>query len=292
MYPIMALCGIFAAGIYVCGTAKKEGHDENEAIIFLLLSSIGIFFGSHILYGIVNYRETIFFIKNLRTAESFQELTNTFMYAFGGSVFYGGLAGGIGIGFFYIKKRNKSFSQNSVSFGKSSRKSGLKPAFSYKSKVAFPTTEVLGKPHNLEYLADITAPAIPLFHFFGRIGCFLGGCCFGIESSFGFTTLHGIIDKANGVNRFPVQLLESLFNIITFFILVKLRKVNRFRKRLLYIYLFMYSTGRFFIEFLRRDDYRGKWLFLSTSQIISLLIFGIVMIKYLSIKKMNNRGFA
>jgi predicted nucleic acid-binding protein len=31
-----------------------------------------------------------------------------------------------------------SFSQNSVSFGKSFRKSGLKPAFSFKFKVAFP----------------------------------------------------------------------------------------------------------------------------------------------------------
>ena len=40
-----------------------------------------------------------------------------------------------------------SLSQNSVSFGKGSRKSGLKPAFSIKFKVAFPKTEVLGKPH-------------------------------------------------------------------------------------------------------------------------------------------------
>jgi len=39
-----------------------------------------------------------------------------------------------------------SLSQNSVSFGKGFRKSSLKPAFSIKSKVAFPKTEVLGKP--------------------------------------------------------------------------------------------------------------------------------------------------
>jgi tetratricopeptide (TPR) repeat protein len=39
-----------------------------------------------------------------------------------------------------------SFSQNSVSFGKSFRKSDLKSAFSLKFKVAFPKTEVLGKP--------------------------------------------------------------------------------------------------------------------------------------------------
>jgi len=44
-----------------------------------------------------------------------------------------------------------SFFQNSFSFVKSSRKSshrtyGSQPAFSYKSKAAFPKTEVLEKP--------------------------------------------------------------------------------------------------------------------------------------------------
>jgi phosphatidylglycerol:prolipoprotein diacylglycerol transferase len=240
----MILCGIFAAGIYVCLIAKKEGHDENEAIVFLLISSIGVFLGGHILYGIVNYQKVVFFVKNLKTIESFQELRDTFSYALGGSVFYGGLIGGILVGFLYIKKRK-----------------------------------------DLEYLIDISVPAIPLFHFFGRIGCFLGGCCFGIESHFGFTIYHGIIDQANGVNRFPVQLLEALFNGMIFFILVMLRKADRFKKKWLYIYLLLYSTGRFFIEFLRGDDYRGKWLFLSTSQIISILIFSVAIIKYCNVKK-------
>jgi hypothetical protein len=52
-----------------------------------------------------------------------------------------------------------SFSQNSVSFGKSSGKSVLKAAFSSQSKVAFPKTEVLGKPSgigNSEF--NITGP--------------------------------------------------------------------------------------------------------------------------------------
>jgi hypothetical protein len=43
-----------------------------------------------------------------------------------------------------------SLSQKSVGFGKGFRKSGLKPAFSYKSKRAFPKTEVLGKAHIIE----------------------------------------------------------------------------------------------------------------------------------------------
>ena len=281
----MILCGIFAAGIYVCLIAKKEGHDENEAIVFLLITSIGVFLGGHILYGIVNYQKVIIFAKNLKTIESFQDLRDIFIYVFGGSVFYGGLIGGILTGFLYIKKRNEMFSQNPVSFGKPlavSRPKAAKHAFLTGS---LPKTEVLGKAQDLEYLVDMVVPAIPLFHFFGRIGCFLGGCCFGIESSFGFTFSHGIVAEANGVNRFPVQLLESLFNLALFFILAKLRKAACFRKRGLYIYLLMYSTGRFFLEFLRGDDYRGKWLSLSTSQIISILIFGIAAIKLFAMKR-------
>jgi hypothetical protein len=42
-----------------------------------------------------------------------------------------------------------SHSQNSVSFGNGFGKSGQKSAFSSKSKLAFPKTEVLGKPHTI-----------------------------------------------------------------------------------------------------------------------------------------------
>jgi len=46
-----------------------------------------------------------------------------------------------------------SLFQNSVSFGKGFRKSVLKGAFSFKSKVVFPKTEVLEKPH-MKYYKD------------------------------------------------------------------------------------------------------------------------------------------
>jgi phosphatidylglycerol:prolipoprotein diacylglycerol transferase len=45
---------------------------------------------------------------------------------------------------------------------------------------------------------DIVTLTIPLFHFFGRIGCFLGGCCFGVESSYGFIRAEGLIPRPLG----------------------------------------------------------------------------------------------
>jgi len=125
---------------------------------------------------------------------------------------------------------------------------------------------------------DIIAVCIPLFHFFGRIGCFLGGCCFGIHSEVGFTFLNCPIPEANGISRFPVQLLEASFNLALFFALNLLYKKNKFKDELLFVYLFIYAIARFFIEFLRGDLYRGIWGFLSTSQIISIIIILFVLI--------------
>ncbi|AEF86948.1 prolipoprotein diacylglyceryl transferase [Treponema primitia ZAS-2] len=237
LYQIMALCGIFATGICSCTATRKTGHDDNDTISLLLFSAIGVFIGGHLLYGIVNYTYIIYAINNLEKFNSIKIIFDALLVIFGGSVFYGGLLGGIFAGHLYINKNE-----------------------------------------NKKYLLDIVTPAIPLFHFFGRIGCFLGGCCFGIESSIGFTTEHGIVEEANGIQRFPVQLLEALFNVFLFLILAKLRKKGMFKDKMLYIYLLMYSTGRFFIEFLRGDDLRGKWFLLSTSQIISIVLFLSVLI--------------
>jgi phosphatidylglycerol:prolipoprotein diacylglycerol transferase len=67
---------------------------------------------------------------------------------------------------------------------------------------------------------------------------------------------HALIDAANNVRRFPVQLLEALFNIALFFALHGFRQKEKFKCQLLYVYLLAYAMGRFFIEFFRGDDFR------------------------------------
>jgi phosphatidylglycerol:prolipoprotein diacylglycerol transferase len=225
------LAGVFAAGIYVCRLCTKNGHDDSDGINFLLLTSIGVFVGGHILYSIVNYQIIIHVVKNISNIDSFKNFLSAVYLIFGGNIFYGGLLGGMLAVAIILKKR---------------------PQY--------------------RYLLDFVAPAVPLFHFFGRIGCFFAGCCFGIEASFGFTFRHSIIGEANGVSRFPVQLLEAFFNILLFFLLNYLLKKKIFENKLICVYLIIYATGRFLLEFLRGDAYRGIWLFLSTSQIISILI--------------------
>ena len=145
------------------------------------------------------------------------------------------------------------------------------------------------KPHYRPFI-DIAVTGIPLFHFWGRIGCFFSGCCYGIESEFGFTMHRSPVEQANDINRFPVQLLEAVFNLCLFIFLHFLFKKGKFKDKLLYIYLLCYSAGRFFIEFLRGDEHRGFFFGMSTSQNISivLLIFSLIMF-FRSPSKIKNK---
>ena len=138
-------------------------------------------------------------------------------------------------------------------------------------------------------LVQAFVPAIPLFHCIGRIGCFLAGCCYGIESEFGFT-VHGneLLPSVNDVQRFPVQLLEAALNLMLFFALAYFLKKGMFKGRLFAVYLLSYSVIRFFDEFLRGDTYRGFLFGLSTSQIISIILF-VCSLVYLIVKYKKSR---
>lgn len=117
-------------------------------------------------------------------------------------------------------------------------------------------------------------PAIPLFHIFGRIGCFFSGCCYGIPCNIGFPMA---FDPQT--IRFPVQLAESTCNICIFLFLVLLEN-KKSQKNILSIYLLIYAICRFCLEFLRDDSVRGIWGNISTAQIISIAVFIIVVAKY------------
>lgn len=108
-------------------------------------------------------------------------------------------------------------------------------------------------------------PAIPLFHIFGRIGCFLSGCCHGVENE-SFGVLH-----PDGNYYVPVQLIEAFGDLVIFIILCIVKnKDNKYYKPI-GIYLVLYGVMRFVLEFFRGDEVRGFLGLLSTSQWISLV---------------------
>ena len=67
-----------------------------------------------------------------------------------------------------------------------------------------------------DYL-DYMIPHIAIVQGFGRIGCFLAGCCYGIHyTGIGAITFHDSIMAPNGVSLFPVQILLSVANFVSF----------------------------------------------------------------------------
>ena len=122
---------------------------------------------------------------------------------------------------------------------------------------------------------DCIAPAIPLFHVFGRIGCFLNGCCYGFESQrFGIAFTHSL-SAPNGIPYFPVQLLEAACEAIIFLFVLRLSLRAAGQGRALWLYLCLYAPARFLLEFLRADTVRGIWFGLSTSQWVSVVLLAV-----------------
>lgn len=108
-------------------------------------------------------------------------------------------------------------------------------------------------------------PAIPLFHIFGRVGCYLSGCCHGVESET-FGVLH-----PDGNYYVPIQLVEALGDLIIFIILCFFQKKEEKYYRPIGLYLVMYGVMRFVLEFFRGDEVRGFFGIFSTSQWISIV---------------------
>jgi len=122
----------------------------------------------------------------------------------------------------------------------------------------------------------IAVPILPLAHGIMRIGCFMGGCCYGIESDFlGITFTQSVIESANYVPRLPIQLFETAGNLLIFATIWLYTRRERAPIHILCVYLVPYAVMRFFLEFLRGDPVRGFIFGLSTSQFISLLVLAV-----------------
>lgn len=142
---------------------------------------------------------------------------------------------------------------------------------------------LLCKLRNLDFreLESPIAISIPLFHSFGRVGCFFAGCCYGIESDSWFAVPYRINGDTDAVRRIPVQLIEAGFELCLCGLLCMLfwnaKKCEHKDQHILEIYLISYGLFRLVIEFLRGDMVRGVYQFLSFSQIVSLmLLLGVV----------------
>lgn len=134
----------------------------------------------------------------------------------------------------------------------------------------------------LNYL-DLMIPSVALAQGFGRIGCFLAGCCYGKETDgfFGITFTNSHY-APNNVKLFPSQLVMSAGDFVIAAILIWYAKKDRSKGKTSALYLMLYSVGRFLVEFTRNDD-RGFVGVLSTSQFIGIFMFIIGAIAFFGV---------
>lgn len=128
------------------------------------------------------------------------------------------------------------------------------------------------KKHFLTYF-DLLIPSVALAQGFGRIGCFLAGCCYGAETSshFGIVFKHSSY-APNNVSLIPTQLISSAGDFLICLLLILFAKKKPKSGSVASAYLILYGVGRFGVEFLRGDLIRGSVGILSTSQFISIFI--------------------
>lgn len=141
-------------------------------------------------------------------------------------------------------------------------------------------------------IMDIYAVALPLGHACGRVGCYLGGCCYGMkyDGPFSITYAEGVLNYGTpvGVPLFPVQLLEAGLLFVLFLSLIFVYFKGKKLGECTAVYLYAYSVIRFILEYFRGDKERGSLLAFSTSQIISILIIIAVTVVVLIMRKRNN----
>ena len=148
-----------------------------------------------------------------------------------------------------------------------------------------------------EWLNFITVPFIS-FHCIARLGCFLGGCCYGKVTDGPFGLYFPDVPESGiyhyGQKVLPTNLFEScgllLLGVILFFFVKKHRFI---------VYLYSYAIMRFILEFWRGDD-RGAYLgTLSPSQFVSVMIVSIATVWLLAlyirelkklVKRIETRG--
>jgi phosphatidylglycerol:prolipoprotein diacylglycerol transferase len=133
---------------------------------------------------------------------------------------------------------------------------------------------------NLWAVMDSMIPGLVIAHAFGRLGCIAAGCCYGKPTGgdWGFVFHSELVDVTlRGVHLHPVQLYESLALVVLFFGLLSLYKRKSFDGHVTLFYFMIYPIIRSIVEIYRGDQIRGFVIdnILSTSQFISILVFGV-----------------
>lgn len=129
---------------------------------------------------------------------------------------------------------------------------------------------------------DVVGVLLPAYVALVRVGCFLGGCCYGVPSPLGVLYPEHIFEPIDGCRRYhpgsdprgrvlPVQLAESAGALaLCGLLLAYLHRFSAPPGTVLPLFLLGYSTLRFLLDFWRIESARPRWGPLSEAQLLCL----------------------
>jgi phosphatidylglycerol---prolipoprotein diacylglyceryl transferase len=153
-------------------------------------------------------------------------------------------------------------------------------------------------PFPLRPMVDLIAPSLAVGAAFGRLGCFLNGCCYGdvchlpwavtfprASSPWNHQATLGLISESasRSLPVHPTQIYSAIDGFLLLFLLSAYYPLRRRDGEVMALLMVTYPVTRFLIERLRSDE-PGLILGLTVSQGISVALFtgGLVFWAYLS----------
>src|SRR5262245_28503927 len=124
-------------------------------------------------------------------------------------------------------------------------------------------------------LADIFAPSVALGSMFGRIGCFLNGCCFGRACDLLWAVSFPANHSTGGQPIHPTQIYDGLLNLALYLGLAWMfRHLRKFEGQIFATYLMCYAVTRSISEAFRGDynDAHMHGVF-TPAHLVSIAIF-------------------
>lgn len=139
-------------------------------------------------------------------------------------------------------------------------------------------------------LADIFAPAVALGHFFGRLGCFFNGCCYGKPCALPWAVRFPEPHVAHGIPVHPTELYEAAGNLVIFAALTAFYRRKRFDGQIWWCYVLSYGVLRFAVEFFR-GDYETYYLgVLTIGHVIAtvMMVVAVAALRWLALTQTNS----
>jgi phosphatidylglycerol:prolipoprotein diacylglycerol transferase len=280
-YGVLIAVGFLLAVVITARQARREGTDPDKLLdlgFWLLLAG---FVGARLLFILTDLG---YYVGSCRgtgsprtTGQVIWDCTRALHVWEGGVVWYGGFLAALGVGVWLLHRRKQKILRT----------------------------------------ADLIMPVVPLGHFFGRLGCFAAGCCYGKPTSTAVGVVFGpkslaLSDLADvlppgataTMPLHPTQLYEACGELLIFFWLLWLGRRKRFDGQVLLAYLFIYPILRTLVEVFRGDAARKYVVsvtsrglngllglpadvpsFLSVSQLISLLVAAGALALWLALRR-------